>query len=86
MTPAKRSTTFEHEGVTYDVYDWRFDGVQRKKVDLNSRTAEGRGFVPRDRTKPIRVYLFRGGINYGKSDPATLAQQFAVSETARRLW
>ena len=82
MTPAKTSTTFEHEGVTYTVHDWKYQGVHRRKVDLNSRHAEGRAFVPpRKSGKGPRVFLFRGW-SYGKSDAATLAQQFAASVPA----
>lgn len=82
MTPAKTSTTFEHEGVTYAVYDWKYHGVHRRKVDLNSRHAEGRAFVPpRDSGKRPRVFLFRGW-SYWKSDADTLATQFAASVPA----
>jgi hypothetical protein len=82
VTPAKTSTTFEHDGITYTVYDWKYHGVQRRRVDLNSRHAEGRAFVPpRESGKGPRVFLFRG-FSYYKSDPATLAQQFAASVPA----
>lgn len=83
MTPAPEATTFEHEGTVYAVYDWRYnDGMRRKRVALNSRHAEGRAFVPpRDSGKTPRVYVVRGW-TYGKSDPATLAQQFAASVPA----
>jgi hypothetical protein len=83
VTPAPESTTFEHEGVTYAVYDWHYAGVRRKRIALNSRHAEGRAFVPpRDSGKTPRVFLFRGW-SYFTSDPATLAQQFALSVPAQ---
>lgn len=75
--------TFTHEGVEYEVLDWRYIGVQRKRVTLNSPYAEGRAFLPVDRTHPVRIFLYRGGINYQKSDPATLAEQFRLSEPGR---
>lgn len=78
-----RSAPFEHEGILYDVIDWHYVGVRRQRVELNSRRAEGRAFVPRDVSQPVRIYLFRGGINYGKSDPETLAQQFKETVTAQ---
>lgn len=75
--------TFEHDGVLYDVVDWKIDGVKRKRVKLNGFAAEGRAFIPRDDAHHPRVHLFRGGINYQRSDPKTLANQFKDSEPAQ---
>lgn len=71
--------TFEQGGIVYEVLDWKYVGVRRKRVPLNSRSAEGRAFVPRDHSAPVRIYHFRGGINYQTSDPETLTAQFGYA-------
>jgi hypothetical protein len=77
---------FTHEGVEYEVQDFRIDGIHEKRVKLNSRHAEMRYFIPPDGSGvPTRQYVFRGGINYGRSDEKILAEQFKFSAPVRRL-
>lgn len=85
MTPAPTRGTFTHDGIEYDVIDWRYDDqFRRKAIELNSRHAEGRAFVPPEKTQQIRIYLFdRGHPNSMKSDDATYASQFKHSVPAR---
>lgn len=78
-----RAVTFEHDGVLYEVRDFRYDGVRRSWVELNSSHAEGRIFHARDGSQPDRIYVFRGGINYQTSDPETLAIQFKHANVVR---
>ncbi len=70
------------DDVQYRVVDWHYVGVHRKQIALNSRQAEGRAFVP-EKPHQVRMYPFSGGINYQRSDPETLAQQFKNSVPGR---
>lgn len=77
------AVTFEHDGIVYEVQDFRYEGTGEKRVKLNSLNADGRKFIPRDPAFPTRIYHFKR-INYGKSDDATNAQLFKFSHPVRR--
>lgn len=83
-SPMVKATTYTHEGVLYDVRDFRYEGAdERRQCELNSPHAEEREFVPRE-GGDTRVYLYRGGINYRRSDAAHLAEQFRFAVIRRR--